>query len=346
MHQFRRFTQLTLNVLATGYVLALTGLLILRLIGHDHRWWIAFLINFMPIFFVPLWGFIALALLLRTRPALLATAPLALVGLVLYGPLFLVKPAAAVSGKPVNIITFNVSDTNSQRDDVFGWLRAQHADVVLLQEVSADWFVPARQILNDLYPQQTVQLTEAGNRGNLILSHFPLTAVPDANSSPFAPAVLSVDGQPTAFYNISLVTPVDASPHHELPFEYPFLDLVMRYDDQFRNHQIALLLEQVQAQTLPYIVAGDFNMSDQTSVYASLAAQMDDSFREGGIGLGASWPAFKVAGLAFLPPLIRIDYIWHSRRGFTTLNATVGPFLGSDHLPVETTLAFVSAMAQ
>ena len=83
-------------------------------------------------------------------------------------------------------------------------------------------------------------------------------------------------------------------------------------------------------------------MSDQTSIYASLTAQMGDSFREGGVGLGTSWPAFQAAGLAFLPALIRIDYIWHSR-GFYALNAEVGPYLGSDHLPVAATLDFAAS---
>ena len=81
-------------------------------------------------------------------------------------------------------------------------------------------------------------------------------------------------------------------------------------------------------------------MSDQTSIYASLASQMGDSFREAGIGLGTTWPAFQVVGMnPGLPPLIRIDYIWHSR-GFQAVNAEVGPYLGSDHLPVTATLRY------
>ena len=86
-------------------------------------------------------------------------------------------------------------------------------------------------------------------------------------------------------------------------------------------------------------------MSDQTSIYSTLAGQMGDSFREAGFGLGATWPAFQVVGMnAVLPALIRIDYIWHSRE-FQAVNAEVGPYLGSDHLPVEATLIFIPPSA-
>ena len=246
MHPLRRFSQALLNVLGTSYALALLGLLVLHLLGRDHRWWIAFLINFMPFYFVPLLALAVLALLVRARPALIATTPLALVGLILYGPLFFPKPAPIVSGSPLTVITFNVSDKNQQRDMVLAWLREQHADIVFLQEVSVDWFAPIRQALSDLYPEQVPQLTEAGYRGNLTLSRFPLIAAPAPTSSAFQPTIFNVDSQRMAFYNVSLVTPVDAPPHREFPFEYPFLDLAMRYDDQFRNRQIEQLLAQVQ----------------------------------------------------------------------------------------------------
>lgn len=66
---------------------------------------------------------------------------------------------------------------------------------------------------------------------------------------------------------------------------------------------------------------------------------MNDSFREAGVGLGTSWPVSRMRGLPwFIPPLIRIDYIWHSDH-FRAVMAQQGPERGSDHLPVLATLA-------
>ncbi|MCZ2094787.1 MAG: hypothetical protein LC121_00665 [Anaerolineae bacterium] len=79
-------------------------------------------------------------------------------------------------------------------------------------------------------------------------------------------------------------------------------------------------------------------MSDQRPL-GDLAAVMRDSFREAGYGLGTSWPAAQAFGIPpLIPPLVRIDYIWHSDE-FRTLAAAQGPYLGSDHLPLYATLA-------
>ncbi len=112
------------------------------------------------------------------------------------------------------------------------------------------------------------------------------------------------------------------------------------YDDSARDAQIHALIARLQDEPLPYVVAGDFNMSDQSVIYGDLAAAMGDSFREAGTGLGTSWPMLQASfGLPLsIPPLMRIDYIWHSDE-FRAVEASVGPFLGSDHLPMLATLA-------
>jgi endonuclease/exonuclease/phosphatase family metal-dependent hydrolase len=116
---------------------------------------------------------------------------------------------------------------------------------------------------------------------------------------------------------------------------------VLGYSDKLRNAQINSLLDHLKVEPYPYIVAGDFNTSDQTPTYNLLASHLHDSFREGGTGLGASWPVSSARGLpGFIPPLIRIDYIWHSD-SFQTISAQQGPPLGSDHLALTATLALL-----
>ena len=212
------------------------------------------------------------------------------------------------------------------------WLRQQNADIVVLQEVSRAWFAPMGTALGDLYPFQHQRPTERGARGNLLFSRFPFDSEPSTLDSrlPFESLVVNVDGHPLTVYNVSLATPLAAQ-----TTDYSLPDLILRYDDQLRNRQIEQLLQQLETVTTPYLVAGDFNMSNQMSVYETLADRMGDSFREVGVGLGATWPAHAVTNLLRLQlPLLRIDYIWHSR-AFQPNSAEVGPFLGSDHLPLK-----------
>ena len=253
MRYLNPLLRILVNLTGGGYAIALFGLLLLHFLGRDHRWWIAFLINFMPFYFLPLFIFILVALLAHARLALVLTVPLILLGLVIYGPLFLPKSTGAPSGSTLTLITFNVSDKNQHRDSVITWLREQHAGIVLLQEVAIDWFEPIQQELQDLYPYQDQELTEQGYRGNLILSCFPVTAIPTTpdKSLPVHSVRLDVDGHPVTLYNVSLVTPVNASPRRDLPFEYPFLDLASRYDDTLRNSQIKRLLSLTASETDP-----------------------------------------------------------------------------------------------
>jgi endonuclease/exonuclease/phosphatase family metal-dependent hydrolase len=138
-------------------------------------------------------------------------------------------------------------------------------------------------------------------------------------------------------YNIHLAWPV-SKPRLPLPFENLYLRVALGYDDSARNQQITYLIEHLQNEPYPYIVAGDFNTSASSATYQRLATVMHDSFREAGSGLGESWPVSASRGLpALVPPLIRIDYIWHSDH-FRAITAQRGPRLTSDHLPVQATL--------
>ena len=140
------------------------------------------------------------------------------------------------------VAVFDLADAS----EAAAWLREQRADVVLLQEVSADWFGPLDDQLDDLYPYQVHQLTETGQRGNVTLSRFPVVLVPSVplDSPVFQPVILDLNGQSTSFYNVALATPVDEQPRRDLPFEYPILDFAVRYDDRQRNLQIDQLLSE------------------------------------------------------------------------------------------------------
>ena len=65
----------------------------------------------------------------------------------------------------------------------------------------------------------------------------------------------------TTFYNLHLIWPI-GNPRLNLKFVPRFiLKAISGVDDRPRNEQIDLLISYLEKETVPYIVAGDFNLS-------------------------------------------------------------------------------------
>jgi len=152
--------------------------------------------------------------------------------------------------------------------------------------------------------------------------------------------LLDQDGRSLALYALHLTLPLrppaalggDIGP-----------EALLRYDESRRNRQIRRLLDLLEAESEPYIVAGDFNMSDSSLIYAEIAARLDDAWRGAGNGAGRSWPIAEEIGLPrVIRPFLRIDYIWHSP-GLRPTAATLGPPIGSDHLPLSVVFEWPAA---
>lgn len=327
---------------ASLYALAMLFYLALRWLFGDGFWWLSLLNTFAHVLFLPLALLLPSVALLRARAAALRLLPFAALGGVWFLPYWLPKPQAAASGLTLRVATLNIWGYATDHTWVEPWARQAGADVILLQEVSPEFARETLPRLRDLYPYQFSQQDDPRAGGSATLSRYPIasadfTDVQTPDTLYPLRAVLDVNGQPVAVYNVHLAWPV-SQPRLKPPFENFFARVALGFDDRARNNQIAHLVEHLENEPYPFIVGGDFNTSASSVTYQRLAAVMRDSFREAGRGLGASWPVSGRRGLpAFLPPLIRIDYIWHSPR-FHALDARKGPALGSDHLPVIATL--------
>jgi endonuclease/exonuclease/phosphatase (EEP) superfamily protein YafD len=101
----------------------------------------------------------------------------------------------------------------------------------------------------------------------------------------------------------------------------------------------------------PAILLTDFNRVGWQSAYRQLRqAGLVDAFGAAGRGRGFTLPT-RLSHLAYrghplgelpLPPLLRVDYVWHTRH-FRTLDSWIGGHAGSDHLPVLAELVRVDA---
>ena len=107
------------------------------------------------------------------------------------------------------------------------------------------------------------------------------------------------------------------------------------------THAVEDLLNRALAEQAPVIMLGDFNMTDRFHVYRLITQHFTDAYRGvGASGFGFSYPHGK---RAWLPPLVRLDYLFYSP-AFTGLSSELWPQSGSsDHRPLLTRLALMGS---
>jgi endonuclease/exonuclease/phosphatase (EEP) superfamily protein YafD len=335
-HILLRIIQRILIVVAGVYALGLGAFLASReLLAGE--WWFALLINFTPLYFLPLLVLIPLTLYWRARVVNVLLVALLVYAVILFGRYYLPKQVApSAESTLVTLTTFNMSDRNEEPGVVPNWLREQDADIVLLQEAPPEWVNRGIDDLRDLYPYQAGYILANDTNGAVILSKYPLRALHESES--YFRAAVVIGAQPIALYNVSLTTPVQGKPREPIYLRNRWItaiwDMAWGYDDSARNRELDVLLRDVENEPLPVIIAGDFNMSDFTPNYDLWLSRLRDSFREAGHGFGGTWPLFKQVPT---PGFVRLDYVWHNS-ALPATQAELGPYLGSDHLPLSVTL--------
>jgi vancomycin resistance protein VanJ len=347
--QLTRF-QHFVNVITTLYLILMLVYLLARFVIQDRFWPLSFVNSFAFVLFLPLPFLLFLALLARSRRALLRLLPIILLLIVWFGPRFLPKTVASSTAPTLRVMTNNIWRLNPTSEAVTRLVAASNPDVIFLQEVQLSTQQDAITALNTNYPYQT-SLTDEIRLGmytavNLTFSRYPFVISEkielDLPGMPFIYRnVIEVNRQRVALYNVHLVAPIGGSSRPQ-PSDNYIVQAVFGFDDRQRNQQIETLLAHLAAEPYPYIIAGDFNTSDLSMTYNLLASQMRDTFNDAGTGFGGSWPMVEALGWpSFIPPMVRMDYIWHSS-GLQTVKAWQGDFTGSDHLPILADLAFDS----
>ena len=307
---------------SNGYLLAWW------LVGE--RWqWVAFANNFFP-WWVMIGGVgAALALLSPYRRWLVPLyLPLLLAGTLLYGPRLMPRghTAPASQGLSLTVATYNIHASESDPSAVARVLAALDVDIVGLQEMGPIHEQVIQQRLIADYPYQVLLPLRDAHHNLALISRYPILSTDLHRFLDYEAKVfevhLNVAGTPVTIFVLHAARPQG--------FYLP-----TRYDDTQRDGQLAVLRNQfVRYAKGPVLVFCDCNMTDRSDAYRAMTRSLRDAFRDGGAGLGFTYPAdLRVAGVT-LPPMLRIDYIWHSAP-FTVLDARVWPDSGtSDHFPV------------
>ena len=276
--------------------------------------------------------FIALAAAFsRGKRLFLLAAPLVVLAL---GPWFLrllpsnAPPAPA--GPWLRVITCNAFSANAEGEKLAALALAHRADVLVIQEYTP-WFAQRLEgALGKDYPHRVAR--PRGDAGGMaVLSRLPLVGAADFDVSrrgggadrPQVRVVLDAGGgRRVALYNCHPHSP-------RTPAHY-----------RMHGHAVADVRDAALRETLPTVLAGDFNMTESNWEHhmlrgAGFADAFDHAGRRGP-ARGTTWPKRSVA--RFIPG-IRIDHVY-TRGGLVPVRCEVLPPPHSDHAPLLVELAF------
>ena len=262
------------------------------------------------------------------------------IGLYWFAAPAMYRPVDPPSGATFKVVSFNVQGSNAELKRATDWLLEAAPDVIVLQETAEGYD-------ERLAPLYEVYAHEDHIEGSVrVFTRFPILArevlvIEDSPGRAALRLLLNAGGRQLAVYAVHLSLPLRKRGDANRLADFGLGDL-LRYDERRRNAQIHTLLELLEGESAPYIVAGDFNMSDASLIYDKVDRRMQDAWRMAGKGAGRTWPVAEAIGLPrVILPFLRIDYLWHSPDLRATA-ATVGEAIGSDHLPLSAEFEWVA----
>ncbi len=324
---------------ATLYCIGIVVFAALWSFAPDAHWSIAFSNIFAAHFFVPLLLLVPAALLLRSRWMSVVTALPLLVFLALFGTRFLPRLGGAGAGATsLRVATFNQLYLNANLDDQIEAIRAEHADIVALQELVPPAAEAIERNLKAIYPYQS--LNPANNVGGMgLLSRYPLEPVETVEGAQGQWAIARVGEHKITIVNVHVHFSGIARVRSQ---RFGSLSYFRMYDTRGRLIQVTALRQAARQVGGGLIMMGDFNTGDREPGHAVLSSDLHDAFGETGIGFGFTFPNNKRMGPITIPiPLVRIDYIW-TGGPVVPVTAHVNCDGGSDHCMVVADLRILN----
>lgn len=320
-----------------GLAIALVWLL-LRATGD--RWWFGTVLLFSPRWLValPLVGLLPLAAWWNRRALWPLAAATAIVVFPILGFRIPWGNHAEPGGVRLRVLTCNMQGGEVSRFALAELAVEKRADVVALQECKSDLKIP--------WPEQWHFVQVEG--GLAIASRYPLREVQQSfcnhpkSNWPGVNALRCVVDLPSGevgFCCVHLMTPRRG------------LDTVLDRHKVVDPQRSSLLKEQIsyrrwESEELrrwladfhePTLVAGDFNMPDDSTIFRDNWSSFSSAFLSAGLGLGYT----KITASHGWQYGARIDHILYDPAVFSSRDCWVGPDVGSDHLPLFADLVIV-----
>lgn len=308
-------------------LIAIPALLVaaVSLLGFAGKWiWPFDLVtSFRPLYAAGLTAAGAGLLLGRWRKLGWAILIVGLLNAAYVAPLFWGRQEVPEGLPTLRVVSFNVQGQNQEYGQVVEFLRQVDADVVFLHEANRLW----EEALSEATWEDDLDYQQYRSRpGQLIFSTLALTKTRplEVTSHGWAErearameVVLGLGDAQIALLGIHPLAPTDPR------------------RTALRDAQFEFVARWARSSTGPTVVAGDFNATPWSHVFAPLA---DAGLRNSQRGFGLA-PSFPAGGN--LLTRIPIDHLLHSSH-LAVADRWLGPDLGSDHLPLVVDLALVS----
>jgi endonuclease/exonuclease/phosphatase (EEP) superfamily protein YafD len=281
---------------------------------------------FAPWLFMALGPALIIALLGRRPWLSRVVLLLALVFVARYWPLLLPRTpviSARTNASELRVMTFNVNSSNRNASHIANLVRAESPDVIAMQELSRALGMSLQAELASEYPYFLPENSMRLPMG--VFSRYPLRAQ-------------SLSPRAQNAHRVSVETPDGTVIIWNL---HPTTAL-SQHGWESQRETLAAVAREIEAETEPLIVLGDFNTTDHTENYRLIADRLTDVHWSVGQGFAFTFPDFRRYGAdsPILRPVVRIDHIFVSDH-FTPQAIHVIPSgYGSDHLPVVATLRF------
>ncbi len=235
-------------------------------------------------------------------------------------PIIVPPSIAQTTGRDVSIVSLNLRYRNRQYPVVLDYLRRSDADVVVLSELTPQWVEELRPVTGR-YPYW-ISMDRTSPWGLGAFSRYPL-----------------LDAQVTNLGNRDSVNVVATVALPEGKVQLVAVHLASPTDPSraaIRNRELAALATLLErsdsgSERVPRLLVGDLNLTPFSPYFTDLLAQtgMQDARRIH--GFHGTWPTW-------MPPLqIAIDHCI-ADPALNVTRVARGPYVGSDHYPLEITL--------
>jgi vancomycin resistance protein VanJ len=278
-----------------------------------------------------------LSLLRRSPMGIIAALIPGSVLALFYRKRFLPKLGELGDRPGLRIMTLNLLCRPRSIDATVRAIRESDADIVMLQEVIPAMGEPLGPELLDDYPYQAIYPSTRA-RGAAVLSRLPFEKEQrfQLSSKGWYGQEIHVSwaGRRVALFNVHLMSPMVRFGRRGWPF-----------NSVPRAKEMRRLIDLLPVDDLDVVVAGDFNLTDQSPDYRSIRAYLNDAFDDAGSGFGFTYPAATPHGKKLYerhsPPLVRLDHVFYQGR-LRARSARVGPNGDSDHFSVIVELEAVA----
>ena len=258
---------------------------ILKLIFWDRLWIIGLITTFIPLILFPtfLLPIIGLSIIKKKWLSIISAIACILLISWLHIKYFSPQPINFTNSQPtIKILSHNLSWYKTQSPTLINLIQKQQPDIIFLQEIVQKHTKKTFTWLKADYPYQI------GTPPVGILSKYPIVSSEilhlAGHQETQQRAIIKFNEQEVVVYNMQAT-----GPWFKIYNIWRVLTIAV-YKYGPRSPEIQDLVQRVERETLPVIVAGDFNMTDETQDYYRVQKVMQDSFRKTGFGFGFTWP--------------------------------------------------------